>query len=284
VNRKASVVVRTANKSLSSDDETLNCMPILYYLVSALSRLPYYWGPTTRAVQLTEEEVKSYTPGDIVLWTQFSSSKKGNNSFVFGTRNTYFYIQSLTGRAIKQFSNFKEEDEVLYLPQSTFLVLDNKFDSSSKKNMIYLRQIEIGMTPKVIMWVDDNILNENWENKKHMEEAAANQINLNVHFIPKTSTELAIAFLTSAFGHLLMNKPKFRIISDMTRTNEKPSHNAGARFLRQLRSLGFQNSVLIFTSNKQTAEQLIKEQCGAVDKNVQVSTSVGEAKQFISFH
>jgi len=59
-------------------------------------------------------------------------------------------VYSLSG-SIKQFFNF-EDDEVLYLPQTTFLVLDKKYDATTNKNMLYLRQIEIGMTPKV--WVD----------------------------------------------------------------------------------------------------------------------------------
>jgi len=38
--------------------------------------------------------------------------------------------------------------------------------------VIYMREIEVGLNNcKPVLWVDDNILNPNWENKLIMEQA-----------------------------------------------------------------------------------------------------------------
>ncbi|CAF3101106.1 unnamed protein product [Rotaria sp. Silwood2] len=117
-NRGASLVARQANgQALESTtrDELNEAAIILYYLVKALSFIPYYWGYVTRACQLTDDELKLYSPGCLITWIQFSSSKKGRraaDNSTFEYRNTHFKIYSLTGRPIKEFSNYPEEDEL----------------------------------------------------------------------------------------------------------------------------------------------------------------------------
>ena len=58
-----------------------------------------------------------------------------------------------------------------------------------------MRQIELGLYLNNIIWVDDNILNPNWENKRLMEIAYYNSKTLKI--IPKISTETALAFIKS---------------------------------------------------------------------------------------
>ena len=88
-----------------------------------------------------------------------------------------------------------------------------------------------------------------------MERAVLKEPLLNI--IPKISTEAALAFIKS---QLCRNRKanEFRIISDMTRKNEKPSHNAGARFVRQLLPIYNNLKILIFTSNKAKGEEYLK--------------------------
>jgi len=62
-----------------------------------------------------------------------------------------------------------------------------------------MRQIELGLSKKTILWVDDNILNADWENKQHMELASARHMNQNIHFIPKVDTPSAVAFFEITF-------------------------------------------------------------------------------------
>ncbi len=72
----------------------------------------------------------------------------------------------------------------------------------------------------------------------------------NIRFIVKTNTNLAIAFLKSCFGKRLEYIKNFRIISDMTRENEKDSGNAGANFMAAI-NFDFKDiKKLVFTSSK----------------------------------
>lgn len=101
--------------------------------------------------------------------------------------------------------------------------------------------------------MDDNIFNEKWENKRHMEKASTLGTGVNVHFIPKSNTEAALAFLRSEFGQRLQESSTFRIVTDMKRTNESSPSNAGTRLIYEVRKLGFHQSCLIFTGHEESA-------------------------------
>lgn len=133
--------------------------------------------------------------------------------------------------------------------------------------------------------MDDNIFQSEWENKEHMERASTAGVQINVHFIPKTSTETAIAFLRSPFGQRLKQKTTFRIVTDMNRLNERPSHNAGARFLVSVRQLGFNCLCLIFTSNVERANRQLKEQFRTENdpENIRVTASAKVLENFVNF-
>lgn len=66
----------------------------------------------------------------------------------------------------------------MFPPFSRFLVLGKreesiKIDNENKTyTAIYLREIEVGLNNcNPILWVDDNIYDPDWENKKLMEVA-----------------------------------------------------------------------------------------------------------------
>ncbi|CAF1220335.1 unnamed protein product [Didymodactylos carnosus] len=202
----------------------------------------------------------------------------------FNARNTLFKIYSLTGRSIKQFSNYPDEDEVLFLPHSTFLVFKHVASHHGSQHTIYMRQVELGLSVWSVLWVDDRIFNEHWENKRHMEYASAKALNMNVHFIPKSSTDSALSFLRSPFGQRLKNKDKFRIVTDMNREYEQPSHNAGARLIKALRRMGFRNECMIFTSDKREADQIIKSELNSRDQQfVTVTTEASDLQTIVDF-
>ncbi|UJR18313.1 hypothetical protein I4U23_005215 [Adineta vaga] len=290
VSRDANIIARHANGEVIENktvEEMHEAAVILYFLVKALSNIPYYWGYVTRAVTLTDEELKLYIPGCLVTWIQFSSSKKGKEvaaGFDFSMRNTVFKLYSLTGRPIGQFSNFQNEDEVLFLPHSTFFVFRHDTDYHGSQHIIYMRQVELGLCEWSVLWVDDRIFHEKWQNKSDMESAATRSMNLNVHFIPKTSTESALSFLRSPFGQRLKNKDKFRIVTDMNRENEKPVHNAGARFIKAVRRLGFKNACMVFTSDQRKAEQILRSELNSTDlSRVAVSDRTKDLRSFVNF-
>ncbi|CAF4080948.1 unnamed protein product [Rotaria sordida] len=252
-----------------------------------LSHIPYYWGYVTRACQLKDDELQLYTTGALITWIQFSSSKKGKKVATnadFAGRNTFFKIYSLTGRPIQQFSNYPEEDEVLFLPHSTFLIFKHTISHHGTQHTIYMRQVELGLSAWSVLWVDDNIFNSKWENKTHMEYAAAKELNKNVHFIPKSSTENALSFLRSPFGQILKNRDTFRIVTDMHRDNEQPPHNAGARLIKQIRQVGFRNPCFVFTMHKDVCDQILKNELSERErKYTTVSTGTNDLRKFVNF-
>jgi len=286
INRGASMIARQGNGEMTSglEDKTAeDASIIMYYMILGLSHIDFYWGTVTRAINMNDNELDQYFEGALISWIQFSSSKRGDTpAAAFAESNTVFTIYSLTGRRIKDFSNFPDEDEVLFMPHSSFLV--THVTRSNNQNRIFMRQVELGLCEHTILWVDDNIFDATWENKKHMEKAGTLGGKASVHFIPKINTEMAIVFLKSAFGQRLKGKPNFRIITDMNRYNENPSNNAGARLLLEVRKLEFDCLCLVFTSDKAKGTQIITTLLNPTQqKNIQVTTSVQELEKFVSF-
>ncbi|UJR18256.1 hypothetical protein I4U23_005159 [Adineta vaga] len=288
VHRGASLIARRGNGANleRSEDELQEAVVTLYYLIKAVSYIPYYWGYVTRACQLSDDELNMYTAGSLVTWIKFNSSKKGKNvaNGDFERRNTFFKIYSLTGRFIKQFSNFPEEDEVLFLPHSSFIVFHHDIAWHGTQHTIYMRQIELGMSRWSVMWVDDRIFDENWQNKEYMERAAAKALNKNVHFIPKSSTDSALSFLRSPFGQRLKNQETFRIVTDMYRDNENPPHNAGARLIKSLRKMKFRNLCLVFAGDKQKTVEIIQSELNSKEQeSIEVTVNYCDLEAFVNF-
>jgi hypothetical protein len=230
---------------------------------------------------LNQEQAFSYQPGVVVTWLNWSSSAMGKSPTIFSNRNCYFHIYSFSSRDISSFSNFTSEKEALYPPFSHFLVFKNEIQG--EHHHIYMRQIEIGLYPNNIVWVDDNILNKDWENKKLMETAYYSSRILKI--IPKVSTETAIAFLSSFKNIINSGGCKYKFISDMTRYNESPSKNAGARFVKALQELGLSNyEVMIFTSSTQTAIEELRKLNVKMKSNIKVTISSSEATKFLTMN
>ena len=279
--QNTNAVLRSTNsvKIVDGWNEGEKFYPIIYYLSKALSSLPFYWGNTLRCIDLSKEQAFSYQPGVVVTWLNWSSSAMGENPTVYSGRNCYFHIYSFSSRDISKFSNYTSEKEALYPPFSHFLVFKNYIDGGH--HHIYMRQIEIGLYPNNIIWVDDNILNENWENKRLMETAYYNSKVLKI--IPKISTETALAFITS-FKKIINNGGcKYKIMSDMTRKNEYPSGNAGARFVKALQDSGFGHlEVMIFTSSTQKALDELKKLNAKINNNLKVTVRTSDAISFLT--
>ncbi|CAM4761434.1 unnamed protein product [Rotaria magnacalcarata] len=273
VSTSANYVVRMERKvaEMYTDDEKLNshAVMLMHYLIKGLSHIDFYWGVVTRYVELDEDDQKDYKPGEILTWLQFSSADKGGQDMIhFKERNTVFKIASLTGRAIRYFSNCAdEEDEVLFLPHSCFLVC--QVIESKPQRQIFLRQIEFGL---------------NWGNKRLMEKATTQGARVNVHFVPKSNTDSALSFLRSEFGQRMKQKESFRIVTDMKRTNENDSSTAGARLLSEVRKLGFRQSCLIFTGHEESAYDKLKKMFGTDrPQGIKVTQYESELEKFVLF-
>ncbi|CAF2115532.1 unnamed protein product [Rotaria magnacalcarata] len=288
VNQNAAFVARNQNRNTSTNAEMSKlddrAAIIMYYLIKGLPYINFYWGIATRCVQLKTEELADYQPGVLITWLQFSSSNKGlKTAEWFNDRNTIFIIYSLTGRSIQQFSNCAEdEDEILFLPHSSFMVC--KVEHIHNQYRIHLRQLELGLCQNVILWVDDHIFDDWWENKEHMEKASTVGTQINVHFIPKSNTETAIAFLRSEFGERQKNSPTFRIVTDMNRENETPADNAGIRLIVALRELGYNSPCLIFTGDAYAAQEKLNKMLPENQQhNINITESISDLENFVNF-
>jgi hypothetical protein len=143
-----------------------------------------------------------------------------------------------------------------------------------------MRQIEIGLYINNIVWVDDNILNSNWENKGLMEKAYS--IKRDLKIIPKITTECALAFMKSFKPFIVDGTVKYKIMSDMTRNNESEPNNAGARLVKYMQDNDFYNiDIMIFTSSTEKAKQELRRLGVNMNSCVKVTTSSYEALQFL---
>ena len=253
--------------------------PVLYYLSKALASLPFYWGYTVRCVDMENDIIANYEPGTVITWLKLSSSKVGKNPAPgFSGRNTWFHIYSFSSREISEFSIYSEEQEALYSPFSHFLVFKKVY--SDGKYHIYMRQIEIGLYINNIVWVDDNILNQDWENKGLMEKAYA--IKKDLKIIPKITTECALGFIKSFRPFRLDRKVKYKVMSDMTRTNESEPNNAGARLVKYMQDNHLGNiEIMIFTSSSEKAKSELKKLGVKMNNYIKLTTSSSDALQFL---
>jgi hypothetical protein len=135
-----------------------------------------------------------------------------------------------------------------------------------------------------VLWVDDHIFEAHWENKKHMEKASTLRTHVNVHFIPKSNTESALAFLRSEFGQRLKQNDTFRIVTDMNRTTEDSYSDAGARLIYEVRKLGFDHMCLIFTSDEDEARAKINNLFANREPNgIRITQYQSELEKFVLF-
>ena len=135
-----------------------------------------------------------------------------------------------------------------------------------------------------MLWVDDHIYHDWWENKEHMEKASTLGSQVNVHFIPKSTTENAITFLRSEFGKRLKNSTTFRIVTDMNRDNESSPSDAGVRLLSEVRRLGFNQQCMIFTGNAAEGHKKVRKVFSENQLDgIQVTDDPDDLEQFVLF-
>jgi len=111
--------------------ETLDTLKgYLYFLQKALSKLPNLDKIVYRGVPDTNIVQKHYTHGTKVYWTSYSSTTTNLDqaqSFA-GPTGVVFKIKVFTGKDIKDYSPFPDEDEVLLSPNMDLLVTSNLYD------------------------------------------------------------------------------------------------------------------------------------------------------------
>jgi hypothetical protein len=115
----------------------------------------------------------------------------------------------------------------LFKPFTHFLIL--KKERKDNVLHIYMREIAIGQASLNVLWVDDAIFSPTWRHKALMEEVMKN--NPKITFIPKSSTNCAMAFMKSEIGSK-RKKTELRIVTTLVRQNEPSPNNAGIVLLK----------------------------------------------------
>ena len=88
-------------------------------LERALEKLPPHRGTVGRKTELTAEQFALYKPGMIVQERAFTSTSKSTTTWSGSTR---YMITSKTGRDVSSLSMHKDEDEVLFKPNTAFKI------------------------------------------------------------------------------------------------------------------------------------------------------------------
>jgi len=104
-------------------EERLAFQDYIYYLTNTLNLLDPFNGPVYRGINC---QISDYKPGKSIVWPAFSSSTKNPKiaiEFLKGKSGTLFLINAKTPRTIDKYSAIKTEEEVLFLPNSSFKIV-----------------------------------------------------------------------------------------------------------------------------------------------------------------
>jgi len=224
----------------------------MHYLFKALANLPNYIGYTIICINVEDD----FEQGTMISLLKFTSSVVGKNPQPFlKKRNTWFYIYSLNSKDISEFIPYSEAKTVLYNPLSFFLVFKKEYKEG--KNIIYMRQIEIGLYINNIIWINKNILSDKYENKDLIEKACSNKLDFKI--IPKTSIQLALDFIRNSRGFMIQEFPKYKILFDINKNNDPEIYDEVADTISNLRRNHFaENEIIIYTSSSDKVFEKLK--------------------------
>ncbi|SDU68287.1 ADP-ribosyltransferase [Jiangella alkaliphila] len=108
---------------------------------AALANLPAHPGTTYRGVDLPDDVLARYQPGETVPERGFTSTST-DPSVAEGAfdGNVIFIVEGRTGRDVAPYSEFPNEAEILYNAGTEFEVMDRVFDEDMGKWVIRVRE------------------------------------------------------------------------------------------------------------------------------------------------
>ena len=120
----------------------------LFYLMSALSKLPDVPAVVYRGYPDAAMVTRQYTVGRPVQWGAFSSTSTNadvTKQFTDQQRGVIFKLTLVAGKAIKAYSYFPTEDEVLISAQARFTVSSTPYTAAD--GYTYVDMVETHGTP-----------------------------------------------------------------------------------------------------------------------------------------
>lgn len=113
---------RTINPALvAGGDKQRVVQPLIDTLSCALLRLPDYDGNVHTGTKLKDEKLAELRPGFVDTVPRFRSSSKYD---LFSRRPHQLVMKSKHGKYIAPYSMYPHEEEVLFFPQTKFLITD----------------------------------------------------------------------------------------------------------------------------------------------------------------
>ena len=117
--------------------------PYIKLLHTALSNLPSYNGSIWRGVR--GDVAKNYRKDAVICWWSFTSCTKSITAirgFLPTTgKGTIFMIECRNGKAISEFSEHPDENEILLLPEIKLKVVDEALNLNGMK-VIHLQEVD----------------------------------------------------------------------------------------------------------------------------------------------
>ena len=107
-------------------------------LDSALNKIENYEGEVHRTLRLLPDSVQQYVNqfevGEIKMFKEFLSTSYGD---YYMNGNVVFEIKSKTGKKVEQYAWNKNEQEVLFRRNSTFLIKNIRYESHERLASIF---------------------------------------------------------------------------------------------------------------------------------------------------
>ncbi|KAL4473670.1 hypothetical protein ABPG74_022534 [Tetrahymena malaccensis] len=252
----SNLLYRQINQALSNNTFS-DWLPYLKEFMKSIKYFPYYQGKAYRGIQDFSYQNFEYREGSYVTWRNvISLSKSEEQARKFSSKEgALFEVEVISAKMIYPVSIFENEQEVLLLPFSCFLVQSIKKQKNSPM-IIKMKEVCVPRSIQVVIWVDDNP-NNNY--------GLANQIetqNPNVSIVFCKSTLEAERILNQFKWIAHLEKSAIRIISDMVRIEENGETNfyAGIELAELFfKKLKYNNEILIFCNNIKQASQNLEE-------------------------
>lgn len=124
----SSIMFYNVNKTLMNWNDKSNEVykPYIGSLYQAINLLESHKAEVYRAVDTTFN-VDIYKVGQVISWNAFSICSKSYgscNDMINSNKGIIFIIQSLTGRNVSQYSENPANEDIIFLPESKFMITD----------------------------------------------------------------------------------------------------------------------------------------------------------------
>jgi len=136
---------KVLNKAMRTQESTEidSFRDFIFYMSQAMDMIHSFSGSVYRGIDC---KVKGYSMNKTIVWPSFSSATKNPKvaiQFLSGSHGTLFLIESLTAKSISKFSSHMQEDEALFMPNSTFIVI-SQMNSTTKKLLEEALNVDLG--------------------------------------------------------------------------------------------------------------------------------------------